>query len=1500
MRNSVGYIRARVVGTLSLSLLALAAVWWGHTVRDANACGGDPPPPRCGKTLAFTMAVPSVVTNCPDEEVCFDVQTLTYLKLVEVPPGSGICPRPPYRYRIDLTIDCRDGSSHTATASGELSPGYNPGVVSVCLPPLEQQKCVIRGKITVTFADGMVISDTSRQCVCIVDPHPDDADKNPRLELGAAIQGAAIARVHPGDQTSHRFVVKNNDPEQTFRGFLHVESANDSRRPVDESPQGPAPGQGVFAISDPERGDDFPIALLEDLGLDCIILPDDPQNTILPTIDRDIVLAPGEEKEIDVVVRPWGMCADGSCGRLTLELEGVFADGSRGLACAGAIVAADTLARPQYVWADSGAVSRVNAADKLLRFSHNPTPTAPPRTVQTEIVAMNLVSVEPIPWNGETQTVPLGPEHGRFVSQLQGEPVESFNVDSFFDIEYRIDLGESDPPPVPIEMLSMDLIPGAPSGFENTAPLGMGTARLPPSGNFNVDSFFDIVYQVEVDVSVEDRGVWDTEMISMSLTSEGNSILVSARLRAVPPGDGDAAGIIGTVLILGVEVRTDLRGFSRPGTPEPCPPPEFVGLTCRRVGDDIVAAWGLNASHCPCDSIQIRDESGTVIQTLPGDATKAVIPCERLGESGVLCFVCLGPDGERLAEACCDYSCRRDCPPFGGVTCDVQDGVLNVSWPQVPDGCCERYIVSVDGVPFGAFPASTNNISVPCADLPATSGTVCVTCIHPDGTETRACCDYSCEIECPDLAIERCESVDGTVRLAWTPMPQGCCERIEIRADGVVVRTLPGSATTAIIRCDELPEESGTICVVCIAPDGTESRDCCEYSCPPDCPPLEITCVTEGDVVVVSWEPLPDECCEEVRILNEQNEVVATAPNSDGEVRIPCDQLDGLQGTLCAVCVSPGGAVSPRVCCDYSCVPDCPPIGPVTCELVDDVIVASWPALPQGCCEAIRVTIEGTALGITVAPTATEVRIPCDQVPASGTVRVTCIAPDGSTSSATCDYSCDEDCPPLEILRCESVNNGVLIEWRPMPEGCCDEIEIRHESGRVLATLPGTERSIFIPCTDLPSAAGVICVICRSPNGESEACCDYFCEDAGCDEPCVEAGCCEPTGCNGVRVCTVLPPDQFQFDVFINLQSWCGDILMKECQASFSLRGDPNDPDNNPGGENWTIQEKCRALVDAIRSDPRCQALGYRVVDEDCEADPPCFTVIDASCPGAKVVMGTSNDPNIFDQNADGGILPDYESEVIVPLCDPTIDDPTDNPAVVIGFEGVPSGQVIVEEMDFPSIGVLLFPRPVKPGPIKPIRVEVPTFVAGKPVELPNLMEQLAKLLRENGADARGIDDRLVVSNIGSSGKDGVRTPGDGAAAGLPVLLLGGASGFSNDDGVFCGNFGGPRDVLPIPPSGGPQMVRGDCDGDGAGCSGVGDALKLLNWAFLGGPEPPCLAACDMNGESGVEGVTDAVFGLTFCFLGGPAPPAPQPDCGDLTESDLGIGCLDPADLCTP
>jgi hypothetical protein len=93
----------------------------------------------------------------------------------------------------------------------------------------------------------------------------------------------------------------------------------------------------------------------------------------------------------------------------------------------------------------------------------------------------------------------------------------------------------------------------------------------------------------------------------------------------------------------------------------------------------------------------------------------------------------------------------------------------------------------------------------------------------------------------------------------------------------------------------------------------------------------------------------------------------------------------------------------------------------------------------------------------------------------------------------------------------------------------------------------------------------------------------------------------------------------------------------------------------------------------------------------------------------------------------------------------------------------------------------------------------------------------------------------------------------------------------------------------PISVSGDPQFRRGDGNGDGG--TDLSDAVFVLNYLFVGGAPPPCLAAANSNADNNVD-IADPTYLLNHLFLGGTAPPLPFRDCGTSGfETDARLGC---------
>jgi hypothetical protein len=114
--------------------------------------------------------------------------------------------------------------------------------------------------------------------------------------------------------------------------------------------------------------------------------------------------------------------------------------------------------------------------------------------------------------------------------------------------------------------------------------------------------------------------------------------------------------------------------------------------------------------------------------------------------------------------------------------------------------------------------------------------------------------------------------------------------------------------------------------------------------------------------------------------------------------------------------------------------------------------------------------------------------------------------------------------------------------------------------------------------------------------------------------------------------------------------------------------------------------------------------------------------------------------------------------------------------------------------------------------------------------------------------------------NLATLGIDGIQDGCDGTSAGAVISRF------------FTG--GGPTR---------PQFRRGDADAKG-GVPNITDGIFVLNYLFLGGPEPSCKEAADADNKGGIN-ITDGIYILNYLFQGGPAPPSPGPDaCGFDTD----------------
>lgn len=542
--------------------LFLTTLW---SAPPAEACVGPPPEPFCTKTLQLAIAGPPLIL-LPGGGT-FEVSALVYFGLLEFPPGFGICPDGPYTVDIDVTANCSPGGADGAgqLLGAPLTTGYNTLTVPVTVPAGPPRRCVLSATATVTLADGMVLSEDADNVACLADPSPGPAEE-PRLDLRLiGPPGSEISRVHPGDSGSLLYFIINNDPTESFSGVLNVDSVNESRQPDFSGPM--PPGTAVVSISDPAIGDHFPIDLFEVSGAAfakggatgnlCLALPADPLDPDTPNRSFPIELGPDESILMAVQARPWGMCADGSCSRSTLDLTGQFSDASGGLACTGFVSAADTSVEPARDCDDSGEVVLFPPPPDPLELLTVGQPRLDVdaeilhRLTQIFLTENDVPAPLPIPFSDT-----LTEERGR----IQAQFVDTFAVDSLFDVQFEIQIppGENGDV-VDVELVELNLV-GAPSGFEQEAPFVTPRLRLIGQGNQTL-GFYDATLQVHV-VGIDNLGNRRRlrfQDIQFNPLPGVNGLRGSLTGGTVESGAGDRLDAI--------ESMFDLRGFLSP-TPE--------------------------------------------------------------------------------------------------------------------------------------------------------------------------------------------------------------------------------------------------------------------------------------------------------------------------------------------------------------------------------------------------------------------------------------------------------------------------------------------------------------------------------------------------------------------------------------------------------------------------------------------------------------------------------------------------------------------------------------------------------------------------------------------------------------------------------------------------------------------------------------------------------------------------------------------------------------------
>ena len=341
------------LGFLSPLALTLAAIFSGPRpvaagFGSASICLASASN-SCMKTMVLGKASPVTIVRSTTGPMLFSAPATLFVECPTNNNCGGACPgghASPVSAKLTIAIypyPC-SGATGTPTASGTISTAAatmalpassNFGSFTSYIVPISLASgtsagiyCV-KGIATVTFSDGVTLTQTGDTMVCLVEPAPGQPSI-PRLDL--VLLSPPALRAAPGDQAVINYRVTNNDPTHTvfLAGFA-------TSKQVAVRPQGGNESQGVFAISNP-FGDDFPISFN---NVTCVPLPSYPyfQPEIITTVPP---LAPGQNNIITVRIRSYGQCASGSCCESTLRVQGTFSDSSPAFGAGGCSFFVDT------------------------------------------------------------------------------------------------------------------------------------------------------------------------------------------------------------------------------------------------------------------------------------------------------------------------------------------------------------------------------------------------------------------------------------------------------------------------------------------------------------------------------------------------------------------------------------------------------------------------------------------------------------------------------------------------------------------------------------------------------------------------------------------------------------------------------------------------------------------------------------------------------------------------------------------------------------------------------------------------------------------------------------------------------------------------------------------------------------------------------------------------------------------------------------------------------
>jgi len=371
---------------------------------------------------------------------------------------------------------------------------------------------------------------------------------------------------------------------------------------------------------------------------------------------------------------------------------------------------------------------------------------------------------------------------------------------------------------------------------------------------------------------------------------------------------GSATGFADAPVPAGVRLY-DVRGSvgGVPSEPRTCSasvlPPAPVSLSCTGGVGTASLAWSNPVGY---SSIEVRRD-GALIATLSGSATATVDPQAPAGAVG---YAVRGVvSGIASPDATCSTTVAL--PPVASLDCPLFGDSVALSW-SLGGATYDAVAVARDGATIATLAGSANS----WIDAAPPGGSHVYTVTPSLGAISAA--PAACARDVPPDAVVglACALVDPCAceaELSWSAAEP--YDLIEVRRDGLLVATLPGGDTSAIV-----PLAGSGPASLCVRPvnDGIPGPDaCCSSSCPPLAadPIGALTCGVDDSTctATVSWG--------------------ANAAAASFEVRLDGVLVETLPGSATSAAVSLPGAGSATI--EVSGANACgAPLAPSSCPVV--------------------------------------------------------------------------------------------------------------------------------------------------------------------------------------------------------------------------------------------------------------------------------------------------------------------------------------------------------------------------------------------------------------------------------------------------------------------------------------------------------------------------------------------------------------------------------------